>query len=183
VAELRYWHPFCTTRNPAFSEDKPRPNRQRQTNRGIPLTSPSKGPRMASFSSVQCHQLVNEYWHMGTAYCPHDGRKVEAHYHQHTTGYLLVLACAFCGKKMQVTRFSDPQRDQFRLWSEEEAARLLAEHAMGRYPACPVCGARTHSRHRGGQWLGRVQCPRCGNSQRAPQQAVSGGILAGAAHV
>jgi len=121
---------------------------------------------MSYFSTAQCGELVNAYWRAGEARCPHDGKPVETHYHSHGVGYLLVLACTHCGKKAQITRFSDPKRHHFRKWSSEETAKLMHEHKQTGHAACPVCGAGILCRHLSGKRLTVVECPRCGNIQQ-----------------
>ena len=126
---------------------------------------------MSYFSTAQCGELVNEFWRVGGVRCPHDSRPMETHYHSHGAGYLLVLACTYCGKKAQITRFSDPQRHYFRRWSKEEAAELLTTHQKVGHAGCPVCGAAVQCRHvsEGALWM--VECPRCGNIQQTCGEA------------
>jgi hypothetical protein len=134
---------------------------------------------MASFSMAQCSRLVDDFWRRGTANCPLDGKRIEAYYHSHEVGYLLVLACSGCGRKAQITRYSDPLRNRFRPWSKAEAARLTTEHRMGHRAACPVCGVATQC---GAGELGQVmECPRCGNFRLVDKHAERRNVLEEAA--
>ena len=117
---------------------------------------------MSLFSSAHQHEMVNQFWHSGSARCPHDGTELDSHFHVQETGYFLVLACVQCGKKSQVTRFSDPHRPNFRRWNSSEIDTLTS-HASTSPPQCPVCSARVKISQKSGRSFQLVECLRCGN--------------------
>jgi DNA-directed RNA polymerase subunit RPC12/RpoP len=121
---------------------------------------------MSSFSPAQGFNLINAFWERVFARCPHDGGTISSHLYSAVGGYLLVLACDHCGRKIQVTRFSDPKRGSFRRWTAEEREKLLAACAGGTTPKCPVCQARIHRQGKPGALM-VVECPRCGNLHEA----------------
>jgi hypothetical protein len=121
---------------------------------------------MSSFSSTQGHSLIDAFWRRVYARCPHDGGAICSHLFSVAGGYLLVLACDTCGRKVQVTRFSDPKRGSFRRWTAEEREELIAACTSGGTALCPVCQARIH-RHGKQEALLVVECPRCGNVHEA----------------
>jgi hypothetical protein len=117
---------------------------------------------MSSFSSAQGFHLIDAFWARLFARCPHDGGAICSHLYSAAGGYLLVLACVHCGRKIQVTRYSDPMRESFRRWTVEETEDLIAACTSSGTAQCPVCHARVH-RHGTHEGLLVVECPRCGN--------------------
>ena len=116
---------------------------------------------MPFFSPLDRQNIVNQFWSGGVNQCPHDGGRLEIHFHPDVAGYLLVVACHQCGSKAQVTRYSDPHRQLFRPWTAEEinglndSPGIAAQH-------CPVCSTGLRVHHgRAGEWL---ECARCGNT-------------------
>src|SRR4051812_2486052 len=102
---------------------------------------------MSLFSAIHHPGLVDQFWTRGTALCPHDGSALYSQFHSHPTGYLLALACHTCGKKVQVTRYSDPNRFSFRPWTAHETAELVVQVEQDETPACPVCQAAVRIRN------------------------------------
>jgi DNA-directed RNA polymerase subunit RPC12/RpoP len=121
---------------------------------------------MSLFSMSQCENMVREFWLSGRTSCPCDGTPVLTQLHDHSVNYLLVLACPICGKKAQVTRFSDPSRDQFRRWTMDEREQLATAHADGDVKACPVCSAKLRYESSLHSTLLLIECPRCGNGHQ-----------------
>jgi hypothetical protein len=117
---------------------------------------------MSSFSPAQGFNLIDAFWSRVFARCPHDGGAICSHLYPAAGGYLLVLACAHCGRKIQVTRYSDPKRGSFRRWTVEEKEELFAACTSRGTAPCPVCQARVHRHGKQGGLL-VVECPRCGN--------------------
>src|SRR4051812_48095707 len=118
---------------------------------------------MALFSPVHFDALVNSYWQNQHPCCPHDGKPLDTRFHQQTTSYLLVMACNYCGRKAQFTRFSDPQCYQFRPWTTPEIAALSAAYQAKQTPQCPVCRAKVGCREICPDTDVTLECLRCGN--------------------
>ena len=128
---------------------------------------------MSLFSPAQSHRLINDFWHHAEIRCPADDAPVLSHLFPAAEGYLLVLTCTHCGKKTQVTRFSDPQRPSFRRWTSREIDALATSSGTGSSPPCPVC--RAHIRCRAlTESILLLDCPRCGNTHQtcAPDAAL-----------
>jgi len=117
---------------------------------------------MSSFSPAQCHSLVNDFWNRAGTRCPSDGAAILSHFYAAAEGYLLVLACTHCGKKVQITRYSDPKFASFRRWTDAEAQALTVARGRDGAIRCPVCATQVHFRELAGG-IGFVECPRCGN--------------------
>jgi hypothetical protein len=117
---------------------------------------------MSSFSQVQCHNLVNNFWNRARTRCPYDGAAIVSHFYSAAEGYLLVLACNHCGKKVQITRFSDPNFASFRRWTDAEAEALASACGRNGAARCPVCLTPIHYRELAGA-IRFLECPRCGN--------------------
>jgi hypothetical protein len=134
---------------------------------------------MSSFSPAQGYNLINAFWKRVFARCPIDGAAISSHlYRAAAGGYLLVLACSRCGKKVQVTRFSDPKRQSFRRWTPDEKAELAAACAQGSPVNCPVCQARIYPAGQSAAVM-VIECPRCGNVQESyvhEQELIAAGV-------
>ena len=121
---------------------------------------------MSLFSMAQCECLVREFWLSGKTKCPCDGTPLLTQFHEQSINYLLVLACPICGKKAQVTRFSDPNRDCFRRWTSLEKQELVMAHSQGQATQCPVCMSKLRYESGLHSTVMTIECPRCGNGHQ-----------------
>ena len=121
---------------------------------------------MSTFSGGQVETLVDMFWNLDCVRCPHDGAEIRSCLYSQMAGYLLVLACPRCGTKVQVTRYSDPKRTAFRVWTDSEREALAMEHEVGRSVNCPVCRARINCRTMC-ESIRVFECARCGNLHEA----------------
>jgi hypothetical protein len=126
---------------------------------------------MSGFSFTQCERLVDDFWNQGLVRCPDDGTCLDSHLHDLRTTYLLVLACHQCGKKTQITRFSDPRQHEFRCWTADESREIESAMLSGMKTECPVCQAQVAKLVMYGTPLVLLNCPRCGNEHESDLQS------------
>ena len=122
---------------------------------------------MCIFNRGQLEIMIDAFWNLDGVFCPRDGAEIEPHLYPQREGYLLVLACPCCGTKAQVTRYSDPKRFAFRMWTQPERVWLALGHDREKGVQCPVCRARV-KRRTIGELIHVFECVRCGNQHAIP---------------